>query len=126
MVTLPDGCFLGCSSLTRISIPLGITNLNNNTSDNSQKERATFYKCPIQQVYYEGTQVQWDAVELKGDVNSADIYCGSGSQEETITPDLNGDGKINSIDAAIILQYAAYVGGNGHITIGEYLAKTQN
>ena len=38
------------------------------------------------------------------------------------SPDVNSDGRIDVIDATIIIQYSAYIGANNYVDIGEFLA----
>lgn len=48
--------FRGCSSLTSVAIPESVTSIG----------QAAFYNCPnVTDVYYSGSEAQWDAIEIK-------------------------------------------------------------
>ena len=77
-VTIPDGVtsidsstFSGCSSLTSITIPNCITSIGNDA----------FLRCSsLKDVYYSGTQEQWEKISIydySGSLTSATIHYGS-------------------------------------------------
>ena len=60
-VVIPDGvttvgfsAFLGCSGLRSVTIPASVTSIGQNA----------FANCPITDIYYGGTQEQWDAISV--------------------------------------------------------------
>lgn len=114
----PASVFSGCTSLIAISIPLSITDLNNRYDYGAKSQSLS--GCPIQDVYYEGSQMQWNAISLKY-LDSATIHYGLANPPKRITPDINEDGTINAVDASILLQYSAYVGANDYIEIADFL-----
>ncbi|MBR6618011.1 MAG: hypothetical protein IKL00_09115 [Oscillospiraceae bacterium] len=47
----------------------------------------------------------------------------SAEPEPFVYGDMNGDGSVNALDAALILQYAAYAGAGGELSFEEYVKK---
>ena len=47
----------------------------------------------------------------------------SAEPEPSVYGDMNGDGSVNALDAALILQYAAYAGAGGELSFEEYIAQ---
>ncbi len=92
-----DYALAQCDNLKSVTLPSTITSiglrafeLNNNLTD----------------VYYNGTQEQWDAIAI-GDENepllNATLHFVK--EQESRAGDLNADGKTNSTDALIVLYY---------------------
>lgn len=105
--------FDNCTSLKNIYLPISITNLQNDNWD-------SFENCSVQHIYYAGTIIQWNAVLHKGGLASATIHYGADDIPAPLTPDVNNDGSIDATDAAYILQFAAYVGAGGELSLNEY------
>ena len=52
------------------------------------------------------------------EVSGSDSGLNNGQQ---YAADVNADGELNAVDAALILQYAAYAGAGGTLTFEEFL-----
>ncbi len=53
---IASSSFRGCSNLTNVTIPESVTSIG----------QAAFYNCPnVTDVYYGGSEEQWDAIEIK-------------------------------------------------------------
>jgi len=76
---IPKGLLDGCSSFSSISIPKSVTSI----------EDSAFYGCAsLTDVYFEGTQSQWDAISVSKYQNDAlqtatIHYLSSGAEEKT-------------------------------------------
>lgn len=56
LTDIEGGMFWGCSNLKRVAIPASVTSIG----------QAAFYNCPnVTDVYYGGSEEQWDAIEIK-------------------------------------------------------------
>ncbi len=60
-ITLPDGvgtieshAFYGCSALRQITIPTSVTSIGDHVFDS----------CPLTDVYYNGSEAQWNAIDI--------------------------------------------------------------
>lgn len=61
MTTIDSGLFSGCSSLTEIMIPRKIANIKGNAFEN----------CPLAEIFYKGTQADWNKIEIVETGNEA-------------------------------------------------------
>ena len=75
--TIDDGAFRECTSLQRITLPQGLTSISSHAFyDCSALRRVTipvsvtsieshaFNNCPLTDVYYAGTEAQWNAIDI--------------------------------------------------------------
>lgn len=117
VTSMGESVFGGCSSLTSITIPNGITSIKERTFSScisltsieipdsvTSIEDCAFRKCSsLKDVYYTGTKKEWNNISI-GSTNeyltSANIHYNSNDK----MGDLDGDGKITSIDSLIILR----------------------
>ncbi len=65
-------------------------------------------------------EVDETTIAAKIDTDGDGIY-ETEVKEERVYGDLNGDGSVNALDAALVLQYAAYAGAGGELSLEEYL-----
>ncbi len=113
--------FYDCNALISITIPNYITtidawafsactNLTNITIPNTVKSIGTgafFYSDSITDVYYNGTQEEWNQISIGEDNESllnATIHFKT--TDSNAVGDPNNDGKINSSDALVCLQHS--------------------
>ena len=86
-ITIPDGiasiansAFYGCSSLENVTIPASVTSIAN----------YAFYGCSsLTEVYYAGSEEQWDAVSVgysNTPLTNAAVYCNGTMPEPEPTP----------------------------------------
>ena len=124
IVEISYRAFRDCTSLTEIYIPISITDLHNFGYD------GCFEGCSIKDIYYAGSRVQWEAINRRSypasndssGVATATVHYGVENPPKKFTPDINSDGTIDALDAAIVLQYAAYTGANGYVELSVFLA----
>ena len=65
MTSIGDGAFYGCSSLTSIEIPAGVTSIGSNAFDGCSN---------LEVIYYHGTEEEWNAIGKGSDWDST---CGN-------------------------------------------------
>ena len=92
ITSIGEGAFSGCYNLTDITIPDGIETIKYSTFDYCSNlksilipssvvtiEYGAFSYCEhLTDVYYSGTQAEWDAITIGGEntaLNSAEIHC---------------------------------------------------
>lgn len=81
VTTISSKTFSNCFALTSVTIPNGVTSI----------EKYAFYGCTaLKDVYYLGTQTQWQNVKVDADGNApflaAAVHC-TGSNTQPATPD---------------------------------------
>lgn len=109
-VTIPDsvteigdGAFWGCDSLESVYIPQGITVINENTFADCDKLRKivipssvksieiyAFYKCSNLEVYYDGSEEQWNQIFVderynEGLENATVHYNSQGTEDSVVS-----------------------------------------
>ncbi len=100
-ITNMNSAFYDCSNLETIYWPSGLSNVSSNA----------FGGCSsIKDVYYGGTEEQWNALDFdtKSRFDKATIHYESElapQDPEILYGDVNGDGKVNAKDATAILKY---------------------
>ena len=104
--------FAYCTLLQEISLPLSISYISWDS---------TFKETNITDVYYAGSKVQWNTIENRSQLGSPTVHYGAENPPKKFTPDINSDGKIDAVDAAIVLQYSAYSGAYGYTEISDFL-----
>ncbi len=135
-ITFPDSItaigncgFECCSSLTNVTLPEGVTTLGRNAFFMCQAmtsitlpasitliKDSAFLNCTaLTDVYFTGTQAQWDALAAAEDAASNTFLFRAAlhlvdAQGSTSLGDLNSDGTVNATDAAILLIAAANTG----------------
>ena len=125
VVSIEESTFIDCTGLESMTIPKSVTSIN----------KSAFSNCGnLKDVYYSGTEEEWKKVNIavfNDPLSSATIHFNSEHKEPvseptTTTPttteptenklvgDVNGDGKIDSKDAVLVLKsYAeSLVSGN--------------
>ncbi len=124
--SLPPRTFLNCVKLERVSLPTSVLTIENQkvtvstTVGNVYYD--SFYGCNnLQHIYYAGSEAQWSAVSGKEHVENVVVHYGITPPEQEFHADLNSDGAMDSKDAAILLQYAAYVGAGGTDELGTFI-----
>ena len=101
-VTLPEGVtrldntFRGCSSLKSVNVPLSVTYMYE-----------AFYQSGVEDIYYAGTQEQWDAIRKAGLSMSDKIVIHYNSQ----SPDQPEERPQNSTIPTPVLERAEYING---------------
>lgn len=109
-LVLPEGlksiegiCFQNCPSLKEITIPASVTTVSS----------YAFYGCKaLDTIYYGGTEAQWKEITiLEG--NEALLTAKVVPAVGHALGDLDGDGLINTNDAAVLLMDAAIEGASG-------------
>jgi len=83
-VSIPKWAFDGCRAMTTITIPANITSIG---------EYAFFYCDSLTDVYFEGTQAQWDAITMgpgNEQLLNAGIHCAASTTYYTVTYYANG------------------------------------
>ncbi|MBQ8763504.1 MAG: leucine-rich repeat domain-containing protein [Clostridia bacterium] len=99
--TLEKGVFHGCMDLISVTIPISVTSI----------KQGAFYYCAINDVYYGGSNSDWDRIEIAKEntnLTSAKIHynsmgpAGSGSTETPETPDNIPGYDPSVIDANLI------------------------
>lgn len=129
-----DYAFEDCTNLRTVTINNGISSINM-TFPNCNLATLyipksvidihinAFMGGSVQDVYYEGSPEQWNAIRNNKAVKDANIHYGAENLPVLRTADLNTDGVLDASDASIILAYYAYTMTGGTGTIEEYLAK---
>ncbi len=109
-LVLPEGlktidgiCFQNCPSLKEVTIPASVTTVSS----------YAFYGCKaLETIYYGGTEAQWNEITiLEG--NEALLTAKVIPAVGHALGDLDGDGLINTNDAALLLMDAAIEGASG-------------
>ena len=104
VTSIGDAAFYGCTSLSSVTIPDSVTSIGG----------YAFYKCTsLTNVYYTGTQAQWDAISIgsgNDPLKNAAIHFNS-TMHAFARGDLNEDGKINIKDVVLLMRSIA--GGYG-------------
>lgn len=108
-VKIPDGvtrlwmgAFSNCTSLTSVTIPASVTTIGSSTPDNNF---GAFEECPnLTDVYYGGSEDQWNAIEF---INDDDLT------NATIHYNSNGTGTENPPTPAIPSTGTAYSSTQG-------------
>ncbi|MBR1528591.1 MAG: leucine-rich repeat protein [Oscillospiraceae bacterium] len=113
VTSIPYSSFAYCTLLQEISLPLSISYISWDS---------TFKETNITDVYYAGSKAQWNTIENQSRLSSATVHYGAENPPKKFTPDINSDGTIDALDAAIVLQYAAYTGANGYVELSVFLA----
>ena len=128
MEVIPYGMFVDCKGLETITLPKGITTISENAfsdcealtsvyipSTLSTVENWAFGYCDnLKNVYFEGTKAQWSNVSIGSGNDSfkaATVSYDYVLNFEVVLEegDVNGDGAINSLDAAQVLKFDAYM-----------------
>ncbi len=138
-----DRAFRGCDSLKSVTLPSGITNIGEEAfaycfdlasiwipASVTNIEEYAFYNCTeLDDVYFEGTEEEWNAITIGDDnrwLTSANIHYnsseipvedttddsdGDNSADTDLSDytlgDINGDGFIDYLDAMTALRYDA-------------------
>ena len=129
-----DNVFGDCTNLRTVTINNGISSINK-TFPNCNLATLyipksvidihtnAFMGGSVQDVYYEGSPEQWNAIEGIKYLKDVNIHYGAENLPVRRTADLNADGVLDASDASIILAYYAYTMTGGTGTIEEFLAK---
>ena len=116
-VTIPDGvtsigvgAFYYCNRLTSVTIPDSVTSIGNNA----------FYECSaMTDVYYAGSQAQWNQIRIGSGNNyllNAALHCSGGSGAETVASGVCGDNLTWTLDSEGTLT----ISGTGVMASYEY------
>ncbi len=111
--------FATANQLKEVSLPATLQSIGNNAFGNCNM---------LQTIHYAGTEEQWAAITINDTSDSflnAEIVFESvyESPYQVFTfdkADVNGDGTVDASDAAYVLQFAAYVGAGGDMTLNDY------
>lgn len=100
LTTIETGAFFRCYGLKSVVIPNTVTTI----------KAFAFYACgELTDVYFTGTEEQWNAIEISNIDFSNDPLLYAPIHFNYVPPyvlgDANGDDKITSADAALILRY---------------------
>ena len=104
VTAIGDSAFEDCSSLTSITIPSGVTSIGD----------WAFGGCSsLTDVYYTGTQTQWDAISIgtKNDPLLSATLNVNYVPPAHVPGDMDGNDEVNMTDAVMLLRYLA--GGYG-------------
>ncbi len=109
-VKLPEGverivsfAFGNCTALESIYLPETLRTV----------AACAFSDCEnLTQIYYAGSNTDWADVEVATERNEYFLNAAV-KFEEGSKGDINNDGVVDSVDASLILRYAAYVGAGG-------------
>lgn len=119
--TIGKSVFEGCKALTHIFIPGSVekieslafclSGLRTIRIDIGIREigKNVFYDCPLTDIYYCGSEEQWNSVRKNDSAipKNAVVHFNCGLKSGEVQGDVNGDGKTDNIDAALILRYDA-------------------
>ncbi len=109
------GTFAGCTALETIQIPASMYEI----------DEYTFKDCAaLTDVYFTGTQSEWEILSIgtnNDPLLNANVTFGAYEPSAVEPGDVNADGVIDAIDAALILRYAAYVGAGGTESMTNWL-----
>ena len=118
--TIPDGvtsigvgAFSGCDSLTSITIPDSVTSIG---------KRAFFACNNLADVYYKGTQEDWNKITIESDnecLTNTTIHFVEEVPDAYLPGDINGDGEVTTKDVTTLRRYIA--GGYGVTVIDQVL-----
>lgn len=118
--------FYNCMALTSVKLPEGVERIVNFAFGSCTAlesvylpetlrmvAASAFSSCEnLTQIYYAGSNADWADVLVETENN--DYFLNAAVKfEEGSKGDINNDGIVDAIDAAMILQYAAYVGAGG-------------
>lgn len=102
-LVIPDGvtalalaCFGWCRGLTEVTIPASVTKI---------EVRAFESTTALTDVYYGGTEAQWNAIEGKGKPSGENVtihFNSAGPGETPVPGDVDGDGEVTAADAAAL------------------------
>ncbi len=111
--------FATANQLKEVSLPASLQSIGNWAFGNCNM---------LQTIHYAGTEEQWAAITindtsetfLNAEVVFESVYESTYQVFTFDKADVNGDGVIDSVDAALVLQYAAYIGAGGDMTLNDY------
>lgn len=104
VTSINEGTFEFCSALTTVTLPAGLKSI---------MDYAFHYCDQLQDIYFQGTEAQWDAVSVSTidneDLSYAAIHFADGTVREGNyrKGDVDNNGVLNATDAAQILSYVA-------------------
>ena len=99
MTSISKGAFWGCSSLTSVIIPKGVTSIEDNTFSGCNSltsieipdtvtsigEEAFYYCDSLTTINYKGTKEQWNNINIdssNSELTNATIICSDGTIEK--------------------------------------------